>query len=149
MKTSYKILAITLGALAYEIFFFQEKMGINTLFFFLVVLIFLLIFSRDSFRSMNVLITGAATLVAALLVVFINSGPSKFAFISSLIVFAGFVFQPTLRSVLSAWSAGFINFFVAPFEMIREISKAEKNIKKKSKFWQWFSRYSSDFLLDI
>lgn len=138
MKTSYKITAITLGALAYEIFFFQEKMGINTLFFFLVILIFLLVFSRDCFRSLNVIITGAATLLSSVLIVFVNSGPSKFAFISSLIVFIGFVFQPTLRSVLSAWSAGFINFFVAPFEMIWEINKAEKGTKKKSKFWQWF-----------
>ncbi|GAB4280878.1 MAG: hypothetical protein Kow0068_05250 [Marinilabiliales bacterium] len=51
----------------------------------------------------------------------------------------GLVLEPKLRSVLSAWTLGFINYFISPAILIRDLnSRRNKNAEtSKIHFWKW------------
>ncbi len=147
MKRTVRLLALVAGTIVFYTFFWGENLGINTLIYSVIMFGLVFYLQADSFKKKNIFIALVGTLISAVLVVYYNSGTSKFAFICSFILTLGFIFQPSLRSVLTSWSAGFLNFFVAPRLLALDLKSKKENRKGKTSFWRWLKLFLFPILI--
>ncbi len=94
-------LALAFAAL-YNVFFWQESLGLNLPLFSLLTMGLILVLNPAALLQKNVWMTALGTLLTGFLVVFYHSGTAKVVHIASFFLFAGFVHQPQVRSVLHA-----------------------------------------------
>ncbi|MEM7510279.1 MAG: DUF4153 domain-containing protein [Bacteroidota bacterium] len=98
----YRFLMVVLLTIIYNAFFWQKELGINVMVFSILMIGSLLALNPSARSSRNVWITAFGTILTGLMVVYHNSPFSKVVHIFSLILFAGFVHQPSMRSVILA-----------------------------------------------
>ncbi|MEM6764685.1 MAG: DUF4153 domain-containing protein [Bacteroidota bacterium] len=134
----YRLLMVVLLTIIYNAFFWQKVLGINVFIFSLLMLGSLLALNPSSRNSRNVWITGLGTILTGLMVILHNSPFSKVVHIGSLILFAGFVHQPSMRSVILA----LLEIVRSYFHMIRDayyaISESLSKKKAIGKLWEVF-----------
>ncbi len=94
---------------AFNVLFWQEKLGINALIFSGIMILSVMLLKPKAIRSRNVWGTALLAFFTADLVLIHNSGLAKFMHFISLILFVGFVHQPQLRTVFLALGAVFEN----------------------------------------
>ena len=119
-KINSSLLAL-IGILLFNSLFWEEKMGLNVFIFTLFITYSLSVLNSDCWQKKSVLISGAGTLLAALLVVFVNSGMAKFTYWFSLFAFAGFAQQRQLKHIVYAITLSFVNLWVSPYSLVKEV----------------------------
>ena len=127
---SFKKIIVLVFAVLYSIIFWNEKMGINLLFFTSALLMVLYAENKDSFRSNTVKITVAGTLVSGIMVLVFNSFISKFSHIVSFWIMLGFVQQSSLRSVYYSLQYSAINYLKAPKSFLVDLTTGHKSTSK-------------------
>jgi len=118
-KINSSLLAI-IGILLFNGLFWEEKMGINVFIFTLFITGSLSALHPDCWEKKSVLISGAGTLLAAVLVVFVNSGMAKFTYWFSVFAFAGFAQQRQLKHIFYALGLSFVNLWISPYTLVKE-----------------------------
>lgn len=133
-KTS--LVLVIAGAMLFNLVFWQEKMGINTILFdaFIVSTLFYLYAEARQSAAVRWLLLGHLTCLAMILVH--NTDVSRFGFIVTLTLLAGFV---TYKH-RSAWFAGgtaFLNFTLFPASFIQEWSFGRKQVTTRNNQYKW------------
>ncbi|WP_167855467.1 DUF4153 domain-containing protein [Hymenobacter fodinae] len=105
MLTALQKVMVPLGAIAFDVLFWNQEVGLNlALYTLLVVGLTLLGLTRHAAqrKSVGFWTTLAGTLLSAALVVWLGSGAARLACVISLVLFLGYRNQPQLRLVASA-----------------------------------------------
>ncbi len=119
MKSNKLILVLVLiGSLAFNFFFWEEKMGLNVLLFDLLVMSGIFWIHPNIKQKKTVLITASGTLVAALFIVFNNSLFSKTIHLLSMISFVGFAHARDLSFIGDAFAIGLTSIAEAPLKVV-------------------------------
>ena len=122
MKTErFLHLFFFIGLVIYQILFWEEQMGLNTLIFSSVMGFFLYILYRKEALSPSAKILLGGTLLSALMVVVHNSMMSKFIHIVSFAGLVGFIQQRELRFLWYACVLGFAGVFETPLKLQRQL----------------------------
>ncbi|MDJ1494891.1 DUF4173 domain-containing protein [Cytophagaceae bacterium DM2B3-1] len=101
---------ITLGLL-FNVFFWNEKLGVNLLLFSILLISVLMYFYQESIKTVSVKISIAFTVLSAIMVVWHNSLTSKLAFITSFMIMTGLLHEYRYRTTYNAFAAYIVNFF--------------------------------------
>ncbi len=96
-KSSFPSIAVLFGAILFNLFFWNEKPGINVLLFDIFIVTILWILNKEAFLTPSVKITTAGTLFAALLIVWHNSVLVIVIHIFSFFAMVGLIQQRELR----------------------------------------------------
>ena len=127
-----------IGVILYNIFFWEEQMGLNTLLFTVFVIGSLFYLNPESKSSTIARLTALGTLFTALMVVVFNSQLSKVVHILSLITMVGFVHQRELRFLWYGLLLALINVFSTPIKLIKKAKAIEfrkgKPLNKTKRF---------------
>lgn len=127
-----------IGIILYNIFFWEEQMGLNTLLFTLFVIGSLFYLNPESRYSTIARLTALGTLFTALMVVIFNSQFSKVVHILSLMTMIGFVHQRELRFLWYGLLLALINVFSTPIKLIKKVKAIQfgkgKSLKKVGRF---------------
>jgi len=127
MKSNKLIFAFVLiGALLFNLIFWEEKMGLNVLLFDLFVMPVMFWIHPKIRQKKTVLITAGGTLLAAFFIVFNNSLFAKLTHLLSMLSFIGFAHARNLSFIGDAFAIGLTSIAEAPFKMV--------NIGKDSSF---------------
>jgi Domain of unknown function (DUF4173) len=111
-------LAVLIGATLFNIVFWQEMMGLNTLIFAVFLVAALLVLNKDSFSERSVQIATGGVLVSALVVVFYNSLYAKCIHILTMPILIGLVQARSLRFIGLAISLYVVNLLETPKHFI-------------------------------
>ncbi len=114
------------GVIVFDILFWQEKMGLNSLLFSSFILGALWVLHPDMRTSKTAIVTGSITLFTACMVVWNNSLFSKMVHIMSLLITVGFVQQRALRFLWYGLSLAVLSVIQVPFSWV--------NMKGQSNF---------------
>ncbi len=126
MKTErFLHLFFFIGLVAYQILFWKEQMGLNTLIFSSIMGLFLYLLYREEEWSQAAKIMLGGTLISALLVVAHNSMLSKFIHLVSFAGLVGFVQQRELRFLWYACLLGFVGIFETPLKLQKYLKVAQ------------------------
>ncbi|MEM6346021.1 MAG: DUF4173 domain-containing protein [Bacteroidota bacterium] len=99
---SYRLpLALAMTAI-YNLFFWQEQLGINLPIFSLLIIALMFLLNPAAIRSRNAWITALGSIITGVLVVCYHSGTSQVVHILSTLLFVGFAHQAPLRTVFHA-----------------------------------------------
>ncbi|MDJ1480056.1 DUF4173 domain-containing protein [Cytophagaceae bacterium YF14B1] len=101
---------ITLGLL-FNIFFWNEKLGVNLLLFSILLISILLYSYQESLKINSVRISIAFTLLSAIMVVWHNTLISKLVFITSFMIMTGLLHEYRYRTIYNPLAAYIVNFF--------------------------------------
>ncbi len=112
---------VVIGALLFNGLFWNEKQGLNILFFDLFIVAALWQLNRESFSTPSVKIIVAGTLLAAVLIIWRNSLLVKVIHILSFSAMIGLVQERELRFLGFAILQYFINWFNVPFGFLKGI----------------------------
>ena len=126
-KINYAFLAVL--AVMFNFFFWGEKLGANLFIFLTVSAVAVIMLNEDNVKSKNVLSTLLAVLFCAAMVIVNNSGYSKFSAIVSFMVFTGYIHQPRLKSVYSAFFTAVSGFLIFPYNVYAELKSASGSYK--------------------
>ena len=113
--------AVVLGALIFNLIFWQETMGLNTLIFAVFLVAALWFLNKESFLERNVQIATGGVLLTAMLVVLHNSLFSRVIHILSIPILIGFVQARTLRFVVLAGLMYAANLIETPLHILRQL----------------------------
>ena len=131
-----KLLIILLGIICFDFLFWRQKLGLNILIFTAISYIYLFLNKKLKELSLSTYITAAGTLIAAIFVVLNNSFTSLFAYIVSFIIFIGFYYQKSIKSISASISTGVANFFMAQQKFFKNISSGI-NVLRFNKIWRF------------
>lgn len=106
---------IFVGVILFDILFWNEKMGLNTLLFSAFILGSLWYLHPDMRTSKTALVTSVITIFTACMVVWNNSLFSKLTHFTSLLITVGFVQQRQLRFLWYGLSLSVLSVFETPF----------------------------------
>lgn len=120
-KSIQQNLLVLIGLVLYTLLFWQEKLGLNVLIFSLFIQGSVLYLHPDSSLKKEVLLTGAGTLLTAILVVIHNSLLVKIIHILSLFSFVGFVQQHELRFIFYAFLLMMHNILRVPIAAVNRL----------------------------
>ena len=134
----YRFLMVVLLTIIYNAFFWQKELGINVLVFSILMIGSLLALNPSARSSRNVWITAFGTILTGLMVVYHNSPFSKVVHIISLILFAGFVHQPSMRSVILALLGIFRSYYHIIRDGFYKISNSLSQQKTIGNIWEVF-----------
>lgn len=127
-------LAIAL-TVVYNLFFWQEKLGINLALFSLLIVGIVLFLNPASRHSRIVWLTAVGTVLTGVLVIFHNSGTAKFAHIASLLVFTGFAHLPSLRSLTHAIAAVWGSYLQSVLSLYEEFQALTEQSASFKRIW--------------
>jgi hypothetical protein len=105
----------------YNFFFWSEKLGVNIFIFFSLGIIAMLFMNEENIRNKNVIVSMLASLYAVAMVVFVNSGYSKFAAFVCFMIFTGYIHQPQLKTVYNAALTTVSSFVIFPYNIYVEL----------------------------
>lgn len=120
-KSNFLLLSTLLGGLLFNYLFWAEDVGLNLLIYSLYIL-GITYFNAEIVKSRKFIIYAASHLLAAILVVIINSDLSIVAYYISLILFIGFSHYQQIRTVFTAIMAAFVQFLTLPFNVIQNLN---------------------------
>lgn len=114
-------LGLVVGGIWCAYIFYQEEMGLNTLFFVvpLLVLAFAKTYQSGPYQK-EVAVTAVGTFLSALAVVGNDSDLAKSIFWISLILFIGFIKHASVRFLPLVAAAGLSNLVTSPWKMFQE-----------------------------
>ncbi|HYG37870.1 MAG TPA: DUF4173 domain-containing protein [Cytophagales bacterium] len=122
MKTiNIKFLLTLLLTLIYNIFFWEEELGINLLIFSVLLISALLYLNPYSWFHRNAKITILGTLITGVGVVLFNSSTSKLAHVIFTVVMVGFIHQAMLKTLYYAFLQFFVDLYMIPSTMKSEL----------------------------
>lgn len=113
MKT-VNLVALILGAFAFNLIFWEEEIGLNFALFSIFSLVINYINLPSAFLNRRVQITLMSHLIAIFFMLYHHSVVSILASLVSWVVLLGFLHQTDLRTVYRALFSSFINFFKLP-----------------------------------
>ena len=117
--SKYKFTIVLFLSVLHNVLFYNEFLGINVFIYSTILIGMLCFFNPLSFRTRNVLLTLAGTLLSAMLVVIHGSDVAKFSHFASLFVLVGFIHTPQIRSI-----------FFSLFAMMETICQIHRSIRK-------------------
>ncbi len=121
MKTeSIKSLLVIVGAIIFNIIFWNEKLGINTILFDAFILIAIFYLYPGSMKSNTCKWLAVANLITVVLVIIHNTVLSKIAFSVTLLLFVSFS-QFIHRSIWYAAGSVFLNYIFALPNLFRQL----------------------------
>ena len=127
-----------IGVILYNIIFWEEQMGLNTLLFAVFVIGSLFYLNPESRHSTIARLTALGTLFTALMVVFLNSQFSKVIHVLSMITMIGFIHQRELRFLWYGLLLTLINVFSTPLKLLKKFKTIRfgksKSIGKVGRF---------------
>lgn len=129
-------LAILTGSVAFYVFFWGEKMGINVLLFSILLIGILYAMEPEIRKSRAVIWTSIGTLLTAILVVWNNSMMSKTIHLLSFICLLGFAKQRELRFLCFAFLLPLVTFFSVPKKIFRRFSPVGAPAMKLAPVWR-------------
>ncbi len=112
---------VLVGAILYNVIFWQEKMGVNTLIFTLFLLGSLYFLNKEAFQTRSVQITAGGTLLLSLMVVWHNSLIAKTIYTLSFMVCIGLVQRREIRFLLLAFMVFLSNVFETPIHILNNL----------------------------
>ena len=115
--------AVVLGALVFNLIFWQETLGLNSLIFAIFLVATLWFLNKESFLERNVQIATGGVLISAVLVVLHNSVFSRVIHILSIPILIGFVQVRMLRFVVLAGLVYAANLVETPLHILRQLKK--------------------------
>jgi hypothetical protein len=135
-KSIISTVLFCIGALLFNLFFWHEKQGLNTLFFDIFIVIALWRLDRESFSTPSVKVVILGTLLSAALIVYHNSLLVKWIHVLSFATMIGLVQQRELRFLGYALIQYFINWFEVPSEFIHSLKslpilRGQTNLAKR------------------
>lgn len=127
-----KSIALSILALiGYHLIFWHESFGLNTIIFTSAILGWSFYSQKRDFLNKTVLATAVITLLLSFLIAIHGSFLAKFSYICSLLIYLGFLFNPSIKSIISALPGGLFNI---PVSFIHSISITTKQIKIPKKY---------------
>ena len=114
-------ITVALGALLFNLIFWQETVGLNILIFAIFLVAALWFLNKESFSERNVQIATGGVLLSALLVVLHNSVFSRVIHILTIPVLIGFIQVRTLRFVVLAGLVYAANLVETPLHILRQL----------------------------
>lgn len=114
-----------IGVILYNIFFWEEQMGLNTLLFAIFVIGSLFYLNPESRHSTIARLTALGTFFTALMVVLLNAQFSKIIHVLSMITMVGFIHQRELRFLWYGLLLALLNMFSTPIKLLKKL----KNIQ--------------------
>ncbi len=135
-KSIIQPIAVLLGALLFNVIFWNEKQGLNILLFDIFIVMTLWQLDKEPFLTPSVKITVGCTLLAAVLIVWHNSLLVKFIHILSFITMVGMVQQRALRFLGLAMLQYVLNWFTVPIRFFQQLKvllilRGQNNIAKQ------------------
>jgi hypothetical protein len=132
-------LAVLLGATLFNVLFWQEMLGINTLIFAVFLVIALVVLNQESFSKRTVQIATGGVLVSALAVVYYNSLFSKCIHILTMPILIGLVQVRSLRFIGLAFSLYLANLVETPRHFIASLKnlpilRGQQNLVRNLRF---------------
>ena len=129
-------IAVLLGALLFNLFFWNEKQGLNILLFDIFIVTTLWQLDKEPFLTPSVKITVGGTLLTALLVVWHNSLLVKLIHILSFFTMIGMIQQRELRFLGFAILQYFSNWFAVPVRLVHQLNaililRGQNNVAKR------------------
>ncbi len=129
-------ISVILATIAFNLLFWKEGMGVNTLIFTLLLILGIFIIDKEIFRNRTMQIITLGTIMFACSVVLNNSLFSKVLFVISFILMAGFSQQQSVKFLGSGFVIGLWSFMETPFKIINNLPEVKgikinwwKNIK--------------------
>ncbi len=122
-KEILKSAIILLGAVLFNVIFWQEKMGINTVFFTIFILLGLYFLEQESFKTTPVRITAGIAIILSILIVWHNSLISQVIYILNFMTLIGFVQQRQLRFLGNAVLMYSLNILVVPQKLMQSVKE--------------------------
>ena len=114
---------ILIGAALFNLIFWHEKMGINTVLFTLFMVSSLWYIERDSFQTRAVRITVAVSILLSALVVWHNSLIVKIIYMLNFSIMIGMIQQRQLRFLGNAFLLYWISLFAVPKNLILSLKQ--------------------------
>jgi hypothetical protein len=102
----------------YNDLFYHERLGLNLLLYTVLIFIMLVILYPSHLRSPRTMMSGALTLMLAVVMTWHNSVLGWWMFFLSFFTTIGFVIQPRLRFPALAWLTGMDNIIKLPLEIL-------------------------------
>ena len=135
-KQIIKSAVVIIGAVLFNLIFWNEKQGLNTLIFDIFIIAALWKIDSEPFSVPSVKITLGGTLLAAALIVWHNSILVKFIHILSFATMIGLIQQRELRFLVFACFQYFLNWLETPSQLFSSLEhlpilKGQKNIVKR------------------
>ncbi len=113
----------------YNFFFWSEKLGANIFIFFSLGIVAMLFMNEENIKNKNVIVSMLAVLYSVAMVVFVNSGYSKFASFVCFMIFTGFIHQPQLKTVYNAMLTTVSSFVIFPYNVYSELRFAASKFR--------------------
>ena len=135
-RISFNTASFIFSLIAYNYFFWKENLGLNLFLFALIIIISLFIGKRDAFKSKNVQITLVGTVLTAIMVVAQNSALAKTAHVISILLFATFIHESQMRSVVFALLHMLSGLFRIPKRYVEHIDVRIRNIPRLFLFFR-------------
>jgi Domain of unknown function (DUF4173) len=135
-KSIISTLAVLVGSILFNVLFWREKQGLNTLIFDLFIIAVLFGLNKEAFSAPSVKITVGGTLLAVSLIIWHNSLLVKYIHVFSFATMVGLVQQRELRFLGYAFIQYFLNWFEAPIQFFTELKnlpilRGQVNIGKR------------------
>lgn len=129
---------VIIGAILFNLIFWNEKQGLNTLIFDLFIIATLWKMDNEPFSDPSVKITIGGTLLAAVLIVWHNSILVKFIHILSFATMIGLIQQREFRFLVFACFQYFSNWLATPLQLFSSLEnlpilKGQKNVVNRVK----------------
>lgn len=136
MKVNHKIKTGILlgGALTFNILFWKEDLGINSLLFSLIIIILGALFAQGQKLSKQAIISAVGVMISAGFVVYHNSFMAKFVNITSVIMYLGFVNQFKLKQVFHAIPTSVANLGMVPSVIFSSDNEKKERSSTNKKF---------------
>jgi Domain of unknown function (DUF4153) len=128
-KNRVQNLMLLVGASAYNLLFWQEKLGVNAFLFSSLIIAYLLVFKPKIRTSKPAVTTAIGTILLSLLIIWNNSLFSKIMYTISFITFIGFTKEQSLRFVWFGFIAALISLVKTPLKLFQDLfSRKGKSI---------------------
>lgn len=135
--TPYRLPLAVACSIAYNLMFWQEKLGINLFLFSTLCMGILLMSNRETMRSRGVWVSGLGALLTAVLVVVHNSGTAKVGHICSMLLFTGFVHLPQLKTVFHAMGNMLISYSQLGLSIYEDFSRLKNSSQELRTLWSY------------
>ncbi|MFK7786130.1 MAG: DUF4173 domain-containing protein [Crocinitomicaceae bacterium] len=131
-----KILLLFIGAIIFNYLFWQENLGLNVLIYSSIIVLTSVLLRPESRKSPRMYAALLGVVLTGGMIVYHNSLMAKFTHFTSLLVFFGFVNQPSLKAIFHALPTGVVNFIYAPYAIISNISSSQSENRPIKKYWR-------------
>lgn len=139
MKKNVNLLVTVLCALVFTLLFYKNSLGLNLLFFELIIIAWLYASKQFSIKSFNVGFVFSGVLLTALMTIIHHSTLSYTINFTLFILFVGVIAAPEIRSLLRSFEVSLSSFF-SSFGLFKNEIVGARFGTKATKFNLWRKR---------